>query len=83
VSVFVIEVYSSQSLFTKVFTFKLKIYSVEHIYNIIKYLIMIIMITEYIYIYIYTHTGIFFYLTLLRQPEGVFPGHVIWDLWLT
>jgi hypothetical protein len=38
VPVFVIEVYHSQSLFTKIFTFKLKIYNVKHIYNTIKYL---------------------------------------------
>jgi hypothetical protein len=35
VSVFVIEVYNNQSLFTKIFTFKLRIYNVKHIYNTI------------------------------------------------
>jgi hypothetical protein len=38
VPVFVIDVYNSQSLFTKIFTFKLNINSVKHIYNTIKYL---------------------------------------------
>jgi hypothetical protein len=37
-SVFVIEVYNSQSLFITIISVKLKMYSVKHIYNTIKYI---------------------------------------------